>query len=573
MGLAQAWKDRRVSYNDDIVQETLREFASFQTYRAQFAQHWEEVAELILPTYRNTFFAGSYNFPGQKKTERQVDATAMLALGRFAAICDSLLSPRSTIYEVLQGDTAYLKKDRETRLWMEEATRILFQERYRTTANFQGQNLSIYQSLGAFGNGMLWIDDYIDDFSGTQGIRYSARPLGEVYFGENFQGQVDRFIRFFRMTAPQAHQMARVHHWELPDKIKECRDPNALFQFLHRVCPRTDFDPQRLDFRGKPYASYYVVIDGQQLLSEGGYRTFPAAITRYEQAPGEQYGRGPAMLILPAAKTLNAEKTDFLVQGHRANSPTLVTTDDGLIDFQFRPGAVNKGGMSPEGKMLIGAVPFGQLQVTKEMMDVEGGLINDAFLVSLFQILVESPQMTATEVVERINEKGILLAPTVGRQHGEYIGPMTHRELDILSSQRKLPPMPPLLREANAFGHGYDILYTSPLAKMQRAQEVAGFGRTLETALTIVNTTGDPAPLDKFNFDVIIPDIADIQAVPEHWMNSDDDVAKIREQRQKDKEAMMQTQAMPAAAAMVKAGAVAKQAGLDPSSIGLKPAQ
>ena len=36
-------------------------------------------------------------------------------------------------------------------------------------------------------------------------------------------------------------------------------------------------------------------------------------------------------------------------------------------------------------------------------------VINDAFLVTLFQILTETPEMTATEVIERTREKGALL--------------------------------------------------------------------------------------------------------------------------------------------------------------------
>ena len=43
------------------------------------------------------------------------------------------------------------------------------------------------------------------------------------------------------------------------------------------------------------------------------------------------------------------------------------------------------------------------------------------------------PQMTATEVIERTNEKGILLAPTIGRQQSEYLGPMIERELDRIA--------------------------------------------------------------------------------------------------------------------------------------------
>ena len=41
------------------------------------------------------------------------------------------------------------------------------------------------------------------------------------------------------------------------------------------------------------------------MLDEGGYRTFPYAISRYVTAPGETYGRSPAMLALPSIKTLN----------------------------------------------------------------------------------------------------------------------------------------------------------------------------------------------------------------------------------------------------------------------------
>ena len=40
--------------------------------------------------------------------------------------------------------------------------------------------------------------------------------------------------------------------------------------------------------------------------------------------------------------------------------------------------------------------------------------------------------MTATEVLERAREKGALLAPTMGRQQSEALGPMIEREIDIL---------------------------------------------------------------------------------------------------------------------------------------------
>jgi hypothetical protein len=142
--------------------------------------------------------------------------------------------------------------------------------------------------------------------------------------------------------------------------------------------------------------------------AEGGYRTFPYARRRYDQAPREVYGRGPAQMVLPALKTLNAQKTVFLKQGHRAADPVLLIADDGLSDMNMRPGALNKGGVTSDGKPLVHVLPTGDIQIAKEMMAEERGLIDDMFLVTLFKVLSEHPNMTATQVIELVNEKGIL---------------------------------------------------------------------------------------------------------------------------------------------------------------------
>lgn len=544
------------SGEQSIVEQSLREFSTLQGGRSIFAGQWEEVAELVLPTSRNTFYYGSYNAPGQKKTERQVDSNAAVALSRFAAILDSLLTPRNSFWHMLSVDNEDLKKIRAVRLWFEQVTNILFKERYKPTANFSSQNLNTYTSLGAFGNGSVWVDKLRTQEGGT-GLRYKSLPLGEMYLRENFQGQIDGFCRPFRLTRHQAIQQFGEEN--LPDGILSATDQGSLFDFLHRVCPREGYDPERRDNKQMPWASYYICLSGGKcLVSEGGFRTFPAPTTRYDQYPGEIYGRGPAMQVLPAIKTLNAEKHDFLVQGHRAVAPTFLTTDDGLVDFSFRPGALNKGGMSADGKPLVNVLPTGNIQVSLEMMNEEKALINDAFLVSLFQILTEKPDMTATQVIELANEKGILLAPTIGRQQSEYLGPLIERELDVLMDIGRLPPMPRELIEAQG---EYHVVYTSPLAKAMKYQEVAGFGRTMEMITSIVQVTQDPSPLDNFDFDVISREVSDIQAVPESWMADPKVVQAKREQRQKAMEQQQQIQAAPAAAALAKVQLDAQKGG------------
>jgi len=208
--------------------------------------------------------------------------------------------------------------------------------------------------------------------------------------------------------------------------------------------------------------------------------------------------------------------------------------------------------VSSEGRLLVQPLPAGNIQVNEKMMEHEAALINDAFLVTLFQILTETPQMTATEVIERTNEKGILLAPTVGRQQSEYLGPLIDRELDVLAAQNLLPPMPPRLREAQG---EYQVVYTSPLARAQRAQEAAGFIRTVETVKELVNITQDASLLDPFDFLTAIPEIAAIQAVPERWMAGPDEMAAKQQARDRSNAQKAQIQAMPAQAAMMKAQA------------------
>lgn len=535
------------SYEEQIVEECLRAFWSLHSNRATFGSHWEEVAELVLPTSRNTFFWGNYNFPGQKKTDRQVDGKAAIALERFAAILDSLLTPRNQMWHMLEPDVEELKKVRRVMLWFEEVNRILFKQRYKPASNFSGQNLNTFVSLGAFGNGSIWIDR-LRDIEGNRGISYKSIPLGETYFEENFQGRVNGFCRPFRLTRTQA--IEQFGEENLSEVVLAATDANALFDFLWRVTPRKDYDPGRIDAKGKPWASFYIEMTTKKLISEGGFRTFPMPTTRYIQTPGEVYGRGPAVQVLPNIKTLNAEKGDFLKAGHRAVDPILLLGDDGLVDFTMKPGAMNKGGWSADGKPLVGTLPMGSIQVSKEMMDEEGIVINDAFLVTLFQILTEQPQMTATQVVEIANEKGILLAPTVGRQQSEYLGAMIPREIDVLIDLRMVPPPPPELVEA---GGDYNVTYTSPLAKAMRAQEVSGFMRTTEYAIEIANATQDPSILDPFAFDRALPAIADIQSVPTSWMAGDDEIAAKRKGRQQMMQQQQQIQAAPAAAALMKA--------------------
>jgi hypothetical protein len=215
----------------------------------------------------------------------------------------------------------------------------------------------------------------------------------------------------------------------------------------------------------------------------------------------------------------------------------------------MKAGALNPGGVNKDGRLLVHAMPTGNLALGDKMMDMEKAVINDAFLVTLFQILVDTPTMSATEVLERAREKGMLLAPTAGRFQSEFLGPMVEREIDVLARQGLLPQIPPILAQA---AKEYRIEYNSPKSRMARAENAAGFMRALDSAANYAKMTGDLEPLDHFNFDVATPAILDINGAPTSWTRSDEEIAARRQQRQQMQEAQQMVDAAPAVAGIAK---------------------
>lgn len=537
----------------------MRRAQSAQAGRGNWENQWEQIARRILPQYASTFSSGSNytHTTGQGRTEEMVDATGALALPKFAAAMESMLTPRNSTWHRVRPPDKSVLRNRAAAAWYDTLNQTLFDYRYAPHANFASQMHEGYMALGAFGTDSMFIDA-LKGPRGEKGIRYRNIHLGEIFFLENHQGLIDTAFRRFPMTGRQALQKFD-KPGQLPEEIAKIKeDPTKLdknFWFLHCVRPRSEIDPSydrsRKDAKGMAYGSYYISETGSKLVHEGGYNVFPYPISRYVVAPGEVYGRSPAMMVLPSIKTLNEQKKTVLKQGHRTVDPVLLAHDDGVLQgFSMRPGAINYGGVSAEGRQLVHALPTGNLSLAREMMEEERNAINDGFLVTLFQILVDSPTMTATEVLERAREKGVLLSPTMGRQQSEFLGPMIDREVDVLAEQGLIPPMPLIVQQMQG---EYKAEYDSPLSRAQRSEGAAGFMQVVNYARDIVAVTQDPTPLDNFDFDAALPDIADIAAVPTNWMASPEQVAAKREARAQATQEKQMVDAAPAMASVAKA--------------------
>lgn len=546
---------------DDRADEVIRRQEKMATDRAVFDAHWREIAQRVLP--RSDLFRINRQ-PGDKHTEYVFDATASLALDRFAAAMESMLTPRTQQWHKLKTSHPQLAEDQQVAEYLDAVTECLFAVRYSPRANFASQANEAYMSLGAFGTGGVFIDEVAAEWGrNVPGIRYRSVHLSEMYIAEDHQGRVDTVHRRFPMTARQASQ--RFKPETLSERVRSAADkhPEQQFDFVHAVGPRDDMDGSRKDYRGRPLYSLYVSIDGRQVVEENGYYTMPYAIGRYVTSPRETYGRSPAMTVLPDIKMLNEMSKTIIRAAHKIVDPPLLLQEDGALGaFDLRPGAMNFGGVDEQGRQLVHALQTGaRVDIGLDMLEQRRKVINNAFLVTLFQILVEQPQMTATEAMLRAQEKGALLAPTMGRQQSEFLGPLIEREIDILARAGILPPMPPQLVQAGGL---VEVEYCSPLSRAQRAQDGVAIMQTLEAMAPMAQI--DPSVMMIFDPEAVARELSDINGVPAKVLRSREEVKAMKQAAQAQQQAAALLQAAPVASGVVKDLAQAQSmAGAAPS--------
>lgn len=528
-----------------------RRYGELKAARGTLDDHLQEVAERVLP--RHADFQDRLRVEGEKRTDRQYDATAALALERFAAAMESLLTPRSSKWHDLRAPIPEIDDMDDVRMYLENVRDILFKVRYSPRASFASQKHEGYLQLGAFGTEVLFVDEHPKG-----GIRYQSIPTSSCYLVENELGFVDTVFRKSVWSLRNVGMMFGVDAMSDNMRRRAERSPDERIEIVHAVFPNKEMDPFSLASHKKPFVSVWFDSEDGHQLRLSGYDENPYIVSRYVTGTNETYGRSPAMTVLPDIKMINEMSRTIIRGGQKAVDPPMLIADDGvMLPVNLTAGGYTFARMEGRSGPPIQAIQNGaRVDIGFEMQEQRRRTINDAFLITLFQILVDSPQMTATEVMERAQEKGALLAPTAGRQQSESLGPMIERELAILTRQGMIPPAPPVLAEVNG---EVTIEYSSPMARAQRAEEGVGIFRTLEGVQTIA--AYDPTVLDNFDGDKITRALADINGMPRALLKSARDVMSVRQNRAQEQAAAEAAQAAPLLAdAALKTSQIAQQA-------------
>jgi hypothetical protein len=519
--------------DDPRATALLKRYSTLQTQRQHWETHWQEVADYTCPRKADVT---KKRTGGDKRTELLFDGTAVHAAELMAASLHGMLTNPSTPWFDLRYQNDDLNGDDEAKEWLESATDVMYQHMARS--NFSEQIHELYSDLVIFGTSIIFIESDDDD-----GFRFSTRHIAECYVSENEQGRVDTVYRKYKTTARAA--VRQFGEAKVTQRIAKMNtdDPYAEIELLHVVMPRDDYNPRKKNALNKPFASIYIDPDEKMILGESGYDEFPYCVPRFLKASFEiGYGRSPSMTALPDTKMVNKMSEVVIRAAQLQIHPPMMVPDDGfMLPVRTTPGGLNfyrSGTRDRIEPLNIGANnPLGEA-----MLEQRRQAIRSAFYVDQLT-LGTGPQMTATEVIQRTEEKMRLLGPVLGRLQAELLQPMIDRCFAILARQKAFPPAPEGIRML-----GLDIEYVSPLAKAQRSGDVQGILQMIEFLMPLMQL--DQGIADYLDMDGLAKHIIKVTGTPAAVVRGEGEVAGIREQKA---QAMAQQAELAAAQQMATA--------------------
>jgi len=510
--------------------------------RSNWETHWQEVADYMLPRKADITLERPR---GDKRHTLIFDGTAIHALELLASSLHGMLTSSVNRWFGLRYKETLVNQDDQAREWLEDVTDKMYLAISRS--NFQQEVFETYFDLIAFGTSCLQIEEDKDDI-----IRFSSRHIKELYISENAKGMVDCIYRRFKMTAKATVEKFGIDNVSSKTLNTFKKSPFEDIELCHVVKPRDMYNPRKEDKQNMPYVSCYFEYDSGHIISEGGFKEFPYVVPRYLKASNEIYGRSPGMNALPDVKVLNKMVEVGMKAAQKQVDPPLLVPDDSmLMPIRMSPGSINyyRSGTRDRIETLnIGANnPLGL-----NMEDQRRQAISATFHVDQL-LITENRNMTATEVVQRNQEKMRILGPVLGRLQSELLQPMIIRIFNIMLRNGLFPEAPEILLNQEV-----DVEYVSPMALAQRGEELNSIVKGLELFGNISQLA--PQTLDYIDPPGLIKNLIKILGLPATMIRSDEEVQQIAEEKAEANQQQAEMQQQMAESEMARNVAPAVQA-------------
>lgn len=504
-------------------------FESLKQERSSWEDLWRDIRDYCLPDLG--CFSGEDATQGSKRYRKILDAEAIDCADVLAAgLLGGVSSPSRPWLRLTTMDPD-LDKNPAVKEWMTKVQDLLLL--YFSKAECYNALHQSYLELPVFGTACTIVKPHPEQLISLQNL-----TIGEYWLTEDDYGKVDTMYRRLSLTAKQM-----VQQWGFEAVNNDVRqafekDPFTRFNVIHAIEPRIERNPDKRDNKNMPWQSVYFQEGVQdKVLSESGFRNFPALCPRWMTSGGSVYGRGPGAKALSAQKSLQrlhlrlAELVDY---GTRPPILYPSTLKDQLS--QFKPGG--RVAVNPQEAPIIRSMwevrtdPQAMLALIQSTRQD----IQRIFFVNVFQMIAATANQTdrtATEVQALEQEKVMMLGPVLERLHTELLDPLVTNAFGFMVEYNMLPEVPEEL-----YGRELSIEYVSVLAEAQKNASANGIVRTAQQIGLLAQI--NPQAVDKLDVDATIDQLADMNGVPPSLIVTGQKVALIRQQRAEQQQAQMQ---------------------------------
>ena len=499
-----------------LVTTTIDRLGKLKQIRSPWESTWQDCTDFVNP--RRGDFNAQRSQGDRTRFDKVYDSTAPLANEQLAAGLHGYLTAPSETWFTLILEKMREEEDEQTQMWLQGVVDMMFREVFHSpNSNFGSMIHELYLDLGSYGTGVL----YVEDKPGRP-INFRTYHLAECYVAENAEGAVDTLYRQYKHSGRQLVQMYKD---KLPEKFIEnvYKDPHKEYTCIHAVEPRDTFNPDSKLAKNMPWMSAYILEEEKLVLNVGGFNEFPYMVPRWTKTAGEVYGRSPAMTAMPDIKMINEMSKTVIKAAQKATDPPLLVPDDGfMLPLRTIPGGLNYYRSGTQDKV-IPLIEGVRPDIGLEFIDSRRTHVLKTFHVDWMQMR-EGPSMTATEVLQRQEERMRLMGPMVGRLQFELLGPMIDRVFNIMARRKMLPPPPPAIE-----GRNMRIDYVSPVARAQKTQQLFSFTRLLEALVPLGNIK--PEVFDNIDADGTVRWAAKLLDAPLETLLSVEKLQAMRQQR------------------------------------------
>ena len=506
-------------------------WGQLRSERASFWAHWQEITTYLLP-YNGRYFTQDRN-KGHRRYNNIYDSTGTRSLRVLGAgLMAGATSPARPWFRLQTPDHA-LNRYQPVRIWLDDCARIM-QTVFQRSNTYRVLH-TMYEELGAFGTASsIILPDY------NRVIHHYPVTVGEFCIATDYQGQVTTFYREFEKTVAE---LVREFGYDNCSKAVQTQwDRGNLDNWvtlIHSIEPRSDRDPKMRDALNMAWRSCYFEsgADPEKYLRESGFEDFPVLVPRWSTAGGDIYGHSPGMEALGAIKQLQHQQLrKAQCIDYQTKPPLQVPVSMKNRDVDTLPGGINYVDVSGPNMGIRSAFEV-QLNLQHLLPDMEEtrDRIKSSFYADLFLMLATQPisRMTATEIVERHEEKLLMIGPVIERLHNELLEPLIDRTFQYLVKANAIPPAPPELQCMEL-----SIEFVSILAQAQRAIGVNSVDRFVGNLGVIAQMK--PDVLDKLDADQWVDAYADMLGVDPRIIIGGREVAMIREARNQAQQAEAQ---------------------------------